>query len=78
LTRLGCKLGTKELKNHAWFKGFNWLSLVERKMKSPFKGKYIMEVDEKMNEDELLMQYKLLQRADEKVDPFARYYFQNG
>ena len=29
-----------------------------------------------MNEDELLMQYKLLQRADEKIDPFAKYYFQ--
>ena len=28
-----------------------------------------------MNEDELLMQYKLLQRADEKVDPFAKYYY---
>ncbi len=22
------------------------------------------------------MQYKLLQRADEKMDPFAKYYFQ--
>ncbi len=29
-----------------------------------------------MNQDELLMQYKLLQRADEKIDPFAKYYFQ--
>ncbi len=31
-----------------------------------------------MNEDELLMQYKLLQRADDKLDPFAKYYFQMG
>lgn len=45
-------------------------------MKSPFKGKFCMEVDENMNEDQLLMQYKLLQRADEKIDPFAKYYFQ--
>lgn len=47
-------------------------------MKSPFKGKFIMQVDEKGLEDEMLMQYKLLQRADEKIDPFAKYYFQNG
>ena len=36
-----------------------------------------MEMEETMKQDEeALMQYKLLQRADSKVDPFAKYYFQ--
>ncbi len=38
----------------------------------------MMQIDEKMSEDEMLMQYKLLQRADDKIDPFAKYYFQQG
>lgn len=63
-TRLGAKQGAKELKSHPWLKGFNWAGLMERKLKSPFKGKFMMEVEEKMNEDEMLMQYKLLQKAD--------------
>ena len=36
--RLGVK-GISELKNHAFFKNFNWNKLIDRSMKSPFKFK---------------------------------------
>ena len=76
--RLGSKGGTKEVKCHPWFQGFNWHDLETKKIKSPFRDRnYTYEMTER--EDlwsETMMQYKLLQRAEEKVDAFAKYYFQ--
>lgn len=76
--RLGSKQGVKEIKAHAWFAGFDWEALEGKSIKSPFREKdHVVEVPDRVDEyNEALMQYKLLQRADSKVDAFAKYYFQ--
>lgn len=76
--RLGSKHGVKEIKAHPWFANFDWAALEAKAIKSPFREKdHFVEVPDRMEEyNEALMQYKLLQRAESKVDAFAKYYFQ--
>lgn len=76
--RLGTKQGVKEIKSHPWFNGFNWADLQNKSIKSPFIEKHhFVEASDHMDEyNEALMQFKLLQRAESKVDAFAKYYFQ--
>lgn len=78
--RLGAKGGIKEIKAHPWLNNFNWTDLEAKKIKSPFREKECMyEVTEREEEfSEAMMQYKLLQRVETKVDVFAKYYFQLG
>jgi hypothetical protein len=33
---LGSVKGTDEIKNHAWFKSFNWEKLIKREIEAPF------------------------------------------
>lgn len=76
--RLGIKSGVKEIKAHPWLFNFPWAELEGKKIKSPFREReHIYEVSEREEEmSEAMMQYKLLQRVETKMDAFARYYFQ--
>ena len=75
--RLGIKSGVKEIKAHPWLFNFPWAELEGKKIKSPFREReHIYEVSEREEEmSEAMMQYKLLQRVETKMDAFARYYF---
>ena len=76
--RLGFKSGIKELKAHPWLFNYPWKELEAKNIKSPFKEKeHIYELSEREEEiSEAVMQYKLLQRVETKMDAFAKYYFQ--
>lgn len=76
--RLGSKQGVKEIKAHPWLGDFRWGELESKTIKSPFREKeHAVEIVDHLDEyNEALMQYKLLQRAETKVDAFAKYYFQ--
>jgi hypothetical protein len=76
--RLGFKGGIRELKAHPWLFSFSWGELEGKRLRSPFREKeHVYEVTERVAEmSEAMMQFKLLQRAETKVDAFAKYYFQ--
>lgn len=76
--RMGSKQGIREIKAHPWMVGYPWAELEGKKIKSPFREKeHNYEITERADEySEAMMQYKLLQRADTKVDAFAKYYYQ--
>ena len=68
----------KEIKAHPWLHNFPWAELEAKKIKSPFRDKEMAyQITEREDEiSEAVMQYKLLQRVETKMDAFAKYYFQ--
>ena len=76
-SRLGHKSGIDELKNHPWMAKYPWKQLENKKIISPMNSKYFgpTGTDRFNDYDEAVNQYKLLQRADQKIDIFGGYFF---
>ena len=81
--RLGAH-GINEIKKHPWFKGFDWVSLQQKKMPSPFEGICKDENDEKdrkhcEKKDELskdtITRYGHIVNKNEYVNSFFGYTF---
>ena len=81
--RLGCNNGILELKNHSWFKGFNWDKLYNKKKIAPFipkKGynfdKKYCEAIEKLSE-KTLERYQKYKQQENFINIFNEYTFIN-
>ena len=81
--RLGCNNGILELKNHSWFKGFNWDKLYNKKKIVPFipkKGynfdKKYCEAIEKLSE-KTLERYQKYKQQENFINIFNEYTFIN-
>ena len=78
-----CYNGTKEVKNHPWFKKFNWKELYMGKLNSPFVPKNEDNYDRKycMSVDVVRMQtkerYEKIVNSEEFKNAFIDYYYFN-
>jgi len=76
--RLG-KQGIHELKNHSWFKGFDWESLINKTMKPPFIPniknvfEYLRNLTEDFTEADCSMENSLIIRRNSFQDLFNGY-----
>lgn len=81
--RLGYTNGITELKNHPWFKGFNWTALSKKTMSSPFVPKAYGNYDKKYCEKidklspETMERYQNYMKKENFVSIFENYTFFN-
>ena len=81
--RLGCNNGIIELKNHSWFKGFNWDKLYNKKKLAPFIPKRGGNYDKKYCEaietitEQTLERYQKYKQQDNFQSIFNEYTFIN-
>ena len=81
--RLGCNNGIIELKNHSWFKGFNWDKLYSKKKLAPFIPKRGGNYDKKYCEaiekitEQTLERYQKFKQQDNFKNIFNEYTFIN-
>ena len=75
--RLGAS-GTKELKNHCWFRGFNFQDLYELKMKSPFDVKNTKAIIKiKTIDKETYKRYNKIMKSHEYKTVFKNFLYFN-